>query len=144
MPTGAKSIPQVRFRIILLKPTAEVDFGLQKGKGVPYQTIQKQRSSGQDLRFEFEAGIRKNAIAPTVQPTTVRCHVDMRAIITSYRADGQATESPRHEGRRLPTSDCAAACDRDIPPGRFPSKGTSDRETRTCQPRASVVRRSSR
>jgi hypothetical protein len=61
MPTGAKSIPLVRFRIILLKPTAEVDFGLQKGKGVPYQTIQKQRSSGQDLRFEFEAGIRKNA-----------------------------------------------------------------------------------
>jgi hypothetical protein len=61
MPTDAKSQPHVNLRIILLKPTAEVDFGLQKGKGTPYQTIQKQRSNGQDLSFEFEAGIKKNA-----------------------------------------------------------------------------------
>lgn len=44
---------ELELRIILEKPTAGVDFGLQKGRGGDYETIQTQRSKGQDLRFEF-------------------------------------------------------------------------------------------
>jgi len=44
---------EIALQIILIKPTKDVDFGLQKGSGNDYETIQKQRSNGQDLLFKF-------------------------------------------------------------------------------------------
>lgn len=38
---------------MLVKPPPGVDFGLQKGRGNDYETVQKQRSSTGDLSFEF-------------------------------------------------------------------------------------------
>ncbi len=49
---------EVSFRITLVKPPADVDFGLQKGHGSKYETVQKQRSKGNDLSFEFKAGLK--------------------------------------------------------------------------------------
>jgi hypothetical protein len=49
---------EIRLRIVLEKPPAGVDFGLQKGRGSGYETIQKQRSTGHDLSFEFTAGVK--------------------------------------------------------------------------------------
>ena len=49
---------ELTFRIVLLAPPAGVDFGLQKGRGGAYETVQTQRSKGQDLRFEFCVGVR--------------------------------------------------------------------------------------
>ena len=49
---------EVPFRIILEKPPSGVDFGLQKGKGSNYETVQKERSQAGDLRFEFPARIK--------------------------------------------------------------------------------------
>ncbi|RPI76118.1 MAG: hypothetical protein EHM42_15025, partial [Planctomycetaceae bacterium] len=46
---------EVTFRIVLVKPTAGVDFGLQQGKGADYETVQKQRSTGADLTFALSA-----------------------------------------------------------------------------------------
>src|SRR4051812_30733177 len=43
----------IELRIILESPTTGVDFGLQKGKGSDYQTVQIQRSAGSNLLFEF-------------------------------------------------------------------------------------------
>ena len=43
---------ELRLRIILERPPAGVDFGLQQGKGANYRTIQTQRSDGDDLTFE--------------------------------------------------------------------------------------------
>jgi hypothetical protein len=43
----------VTLRIVLEKPTASVDFGLQEGHGSDYQIVGKQRSKGSDLEFEF-------------------------------------------------------------------------------------------
>ncbi|HEY4326982.1 MAG TPA: DUF5990 family protein [Mucilaginibacter sp.] len=40
-------------RIVLETPPAGVDFGLQKGSGNNYQTVQIQRSGGQDLYFDL-------------------------------------------------------------------------------------------
>jgi hypothetical protein len=49
---------ELLFRIVLDKPPAGVDFGLQKGRGSDYETIQTQRSGNTDLRFEFAVRLK--------------------------------------------------------------------------------------
>jgi len=49
---------ELTLRIILEKPPVGVDFGLQKGRGSAYETIQKQRSKAKDLYFEFTVGVK--------------------------------------------------------------------------------------
>ena len=44
---------QVTLRIIVERPPGGVDFGVQEGHGNDYKTVQTQRFSKQDLRFEF-------------------------------------------------------------------------------------------
>lgn len=44
---------ELAVRIILESPPLGVDFGIQKGSGNKYETILKQRSSENDLVFEF-------------------------------------------------------------------------------------------
>jgi hypothetical protein len=51
---------EVTFQIVLLKPTPGVDFGLQKGSGSNYETVQKQRSDSKDLSFNFTINIKGN------------------------------------------------------------------------------------
>ena len=43
---------QLLFRMIMINPTAGVVYGIQKGKGSQFETIQKQLSEGADLHFE--------------------------------------------------------------------------------------------
>ena len=50
----------VRLRIVLVASPAGVDFGVQDGKGNNYTTIQKQRSKGADLSFEFTVKVKNN------------------------------------------------------------------------------------
>ncbi|MEP7145014.1 MAG: DUF5990 family protein [Ferruginibacter sp.] len=49
---------ELRLRIILENPTVGVDFGLQKGSGNKYETVQKQLSIGKNLFFEFNARVK--------------------------------------------------------------------------------------
>lgn len=65
---------ELALRIILEKPPAGVDFGLQKGRGSGYETIQKQRSKAKDLCFEFTIRVKTtrkgdtpNFLGPLVQ-----------------------------------------------------------------------------
>src|SRR5262245_16119050 len=51
----------IRFRIILESPPAGVDFGVQKGHGSLYETIDPQRSKGGDLIFEFSVPVKDTA-----------------------------------------------------------------------------------
>jgi hypothetical protein len=51
---------ELTLRITLEKPTAGVDFGLQKGRGNNYETIQTQRSKGKDLLFECSVRVNKS------------------------------------------------------------------------------------
>jgi Family of unknown function (DUF5990) len=44
---------ELTLRVVVEKPPAGVDFGLQKGRGSNYETVQTQRSKTHDLRFEF-------------------------------------------------------------------------------------------
>ncbi len=45
-------------RIVLEKPPAGVDFGLQKGRGSEYEVIQRQKSTTTDLQFDFTVHAR--------------------------------------------------------------------------------------
>jgi hypothetical protein len=49
---------ELPLRIVLEKPPRDVDFGLQKGRGSSYETIQKQRFNGKDLSFEFSVRVK--------------------------------------------------------------------------------------
>ena len=68
---------ELTLRIVLEGPTAGVDFGLQKGRGSDYETVQTQRSKGEDLQFEFGVRARQtgkdtvpNFLGPFVQGPT--------------------------------------------------------------------------
>ena len=56
---------ELTLRVVLEKPPQGVDFALQKGRGNPYETIQKQRSKGSDLIFEFTVGVKADGPAAT-------------------------------------------------------------------------------
>jgi hypothetical protein len=45
-------------RIVLIAPPADVDYGVQHGKGNDYTTILTQRSKGTDLNFEFTLTVK--------------------------------------------------------------------------------------
>jgi hypothetical protein len=66
---------ELTLRIVLQQPPAGIDFGLQKGSGSNYETVQKQRSASNDLYFEFTARIKTdkqsqpNFLGPYVQGT---------------------------------------------------------------------------
>ncbi|AXE21143.1 hypothetical protein DR864_27105 [Runella rosea] len=49
---------EVKFQIRLEKPNAGVDFGIQQGSGSTYLTLQKQRSTGEDLVFDFVLNLK--------------------------------------------------------------------------------------
>ncbi|HET6891187.1 MAG TPA: DUF5990 family protein [Pyrinomonadaceae bacterium] len=50
---------QLTLRIVLERPTAGVDIGLQKGRGSDYETVQTQRSKKEDLSFEFNVEVKE-------------------------------------------------------------------------------------
>lgn len=50
---------ELSVRIILEDPLTGVDFGIQKGSGTKYETILRQRSSQNDLCFEFKILVKK-------------------------------------------------------------------------------------
>ncbi len=51
---------ELPIRIILERPPTGVDFGVQKGNGHHYETIQKQRSNNNDLCFEFKISVKES------------------------------------------------------------------------------------
>src|SRR5688572_28329783 len=51
---------ELPIRISLESPPAGVDYGIQKGSGNQYETIQKQRSNNSDLCFEFKISIKES------------------------------------------------------------------------------------
>jgi hypothetical protein len=58
MTRDRNSKQEITLRLTLEKPTAAVDFALQKGRGGSFTTEQKQRSTGRDLRFEFAVTVK--------------------------------------------------------------------------------------
>jgi len=57
-PPGVDFGLEVTLRIVLQQPPPGVDFGLQKGRGRIYETVQKERSKGEDLAFNFAVTVK--------------------------------------------------------------------------------------
>ncbi|HTH32239.1 MAG TPA: DUF5990 family protein [Lacibacter sp.] len=51
-------VPEITLHITLIKPTPGVVFGLQKGSGSVYETIQKQVPTSNDLSFTFSIVVK--------------------------------------------------------------------------------------
>lgn len=51
---------EITLRVIVKSPPAGVDFGVQEGHGNDYKTVQKQRFTKQDLRFEFPVRVKES------------------------------------------------------------------------------------
>ena len=51
---------ELHLRIVLEKPPADVDFGLQEGKGHAFKTVQIQRSNGGNLTFDCTVAVKDN------------------------------------------------------------------------------------
>jgi uncharacterized protein DUF5990 len=49
---------EITLQIILIKPTPGVIFGLQKGSGSNYETVQKQSTTSNDLSFKFTINVK--------------------------------------------------------------------------------------
>ncbi|QNA43710.1 DUF5990 family protein [Lacibacter sediminis] len=49
---------EINLQIVLTQPPPNVLFGLQKGSGNIYETVQKQKSASQDLLFTFSIKIK--------------------------------------------------------------------------------------
>jgi len=73
-------------RIVLEQPPAGVDFGLQKGSGGAYETLQTQRSNAEDLSFHCTLTVKNNRadglpnfVGPLTQgpPTARFIYVDL-------------------------------------------------------------------
>ena len=91
---------QVKFSILLKTPPAGVDYGLQKGSGNTYETVQTQRSASKDLYFEFTAMVKRNkgAHAPDFRSPFVQGPANGRFIyidIGTYAGQRETTWSRR-------------------------------------------------
>ena len=51
---------ELTIKIVVENPPSGVDFGLQKGSGSKYETIQIQRSTDKNLEFEFSITVTLN------------------------------------------------------------------------------------
>ena len=53
---------EITLQIILVKPTPQVVFGLQKGSGSKYETVQKQIPVSSDLSFKFTIKVKSDSL----------------------------------------------------------------------------------
>ena len=91
---------EVTLRVIVNKPPAGVDIGVQEGHGNDYKTVQTQSFTNQDLRFDFPVRVKEgkdgqpNFLGPFAQgPASGRfIYLD----IGTY-----AGQTGTHWGRRL-------------------------------------------
>jgi hypothetical protein len=52
-------VREVKLRIVLQNPIEGVLYGLQKGKGANYESLQPQLGEGKDLTFEFSVQVKQ-------------------------------------------------------------------------------------
>jgi hypothetical protein len=90
---------QVTLRIIVEKPPSGVDFGVQEGHGNDYKTVQRQRFTKQDLRFEFPIRVKEGKSGePNFLGAFAQCPASSRFIyldIGTYAGQTKTTWSRR-------------------------------------------------
>lgn len=94
---------EITLRLTLEKPTAGVDFALQQGRGRPFTTVQKQRSNGRDLKFEFQVTVKtgKNG-APDFGGPFVQGAAGERFFYVNIGSYAGQTETPWSRRLKVP------------------------------------------
>ncbi|SDD56856.1 hypothetical protein SAMN04487996_101337 [Dyadobacter soli] len=93
---------EITMQIILIKPTQNVVFGLQKGAGNNYETVQKQISTSDDLTFTFSIkvkGDRSKDELPKLSGTFVQGPADSKFVYIDIGTYAGQTDT--HWSRRL-------------------------------------------
>ena len=49
----------ITLQVVLIQPTPDVVFGLQKGSGNNYETVQKQIPTSNDVSFSFTVNVKR-------------------------------------------------------------------------------------
>jgi hypothetical protein len=94
---------EVLLRIILEKPPADIDYGLQNGSGSNYETILKQRSKGHDLFFDFAIKVRGNKENnPTFAGPFVQGPADSKFVYINIGASAGQTNTQWNRRLKIP------------------------------------------
>jgi hypothetical protein len=94
---------ELTFRVVLEKPPAGVDYGVQMGRGAAYETAQKQRCKGNDLRFEFTVGIRSSKpAAPDFRGPVVQGPLGQRFVYIDIGTYAGQTDTPWSRRLKIP------------------------------------------
>src|ERR1043166_1997133 len=94
---------ELNLLIILEKPPAGIDYGLQEGGDNNYKTVQTQRSTGRDLKFQFSVRVREgkdgqpNFLGPFVQGPTGE-----RFVCLDIGSDAGQTNAPWSRRFKVP------------------------------------------
>ena len=100
---------ELKLRIVLEKPPAGVDFGLQKGRGSAYETIQTQRSGAKDLKFEFTVTAKATGkAAPTLGGPFVQGPSAKRFVYLDIGTYAGQTETPWSRRLKIPLTGITA------------------------------------
>ena len=93
------------FRVLLERPPAGVDYGVQMGRGTAYETAQTQRSTGNDLRFEFSIGISgSKPAAPDFRGPVVQGPRGQRFVYIDIGTYAGQTGTPWSRRLKIPLS----------------------------------------
>jgi hypothetical protein len=95
---------EVRCRIVLETPPAGVDYGLQKGRGSLFETVQTQRSDGNDLQFEFSAEARASGSAADFRGPFIQGPAGGRFVYIDIGAFAGQTDTPWSRRLKIPLS----------------------------------------
>jgi Family of unknown function (DUF5990) len=100
---SAKTAPsEVTLRIVLQCPTAGVDFGLQKGHGSSYETVQKQRSKAKDLEFEFNVTVKPGGSEPAFSGPFVQGPFGEKFVYIDIGTYAGQTDTPWSRRLKIP------------------------------------------
>ena len=96
----------VTLRVVLEKPTAGVDFGLQEGHGSNYEVVAKQRSKGDDLEFEFTVTAKtgRDDDPPNLAGPFVQGPVGQRFVYINIGTYAGQTNTPWSRRLKIPLS----------------------------------------
>jgi hypothetical protein len=101
---------QVTLRIIIEKPVSGIEYGVQKGKGSKYETIQKQSSDSNDLTFQIPVSVKfdDNGVATFFGPF-VQGPSQQRFLYIDIGAYAGQKDTPWSRRLKIPLTDISKA-----------------------------------
>ena len=111
LPMGVGMDRELRLRIVIEKPPAGIDYALQKGRGNAYETVQTQRSSNKDVKFEFAVGVKERGkgSAPALTGSYVQGPPASKFVYIDIGASAGQKDTPWSRRLKVPLTNISAA-----------------------------------